>query len=105
MEQILDQRRIPVSSAEKIKGGQALITSQSQCPFQAFIKRRLNTETLEPFKNGLGHRERGQAIHLALESLYAHIPDKAALLALLDAPQSLLDQQLDEAVLVAINTR
>lgn len=104
VERILDQRRIPVSSAEKIKGGQALITSQSQCPFQAFAKRRLNTETLEPFKNGLGHRERGQAIHLALESLYAHIPDKAALLELLAAPQSLLDHKLDEAVLVAIKT-
>ena len=103
VEQILDQRRIPVSSTEKIRGGQALITSQSQCPFQAFTKRRLNAETLEPFKNGLGHRERGQAIHLALESLYAHIPDKAVLLALLEGPQPLLEQKLDEAVLVAIN--
>lgn len=103
MEQILDQRRVQVSPAEKIKGGQALITSQSQCPFQAFIKRRLNTETLEPFKNGLDHRERGQAIHLALESLYTHIPDKAALIALLEPPRSLLDYRLDEAVSVAIN--
>ena len=102
LEEFLDQRRVPVSSIEKIRGGQALITSQSQCPFQAFVKRRLNTEELDAFKHGLDHRERGQAIHVALENLYAEIPHKAALVSLISSREEELDTKLDAAVAIAV---
>lgn len=61
---------------ETIRGGAAVISDQSACPFRAFARHRLQVEPLESFANGLDHRARGTAVHIALEHLYAHIPDQ-----------------------------
>ena len=64
-------------------------------------KLRLNTKELDTFKHGLDHRERGQAIHVALENLYAAIPHKAALASLISSRDEELDTKLDAAVAIA----
>ena len=65
----------PVSLAldETPRGGQAILSDQSSCPFRAFANHRLDCEPLDPFSNGLDARTRGTALHIALEKLFSKI--------------------------------
>ncbi len=81
LETITDLPAFPVQSQESVHGGASIITNQSNCPFRAFAKHRLHAEPLEKFSAGLSMRERGIALHTALELLFASIGSRAELLA------------------------
>lgn len=84
---------------ETVQGGQAIISNQSSCPFRAFATHRLQAEPLEVFANGLNMRDRGIALHTALESLFADIDSHATLLALdATAQAALVDRAVTEAI-------
>lgn len=92
-----DSRRRAVADAEEIRGGHSVLSHQSQCPFQAFAKARLQAHALEPIREGLDARERGNAVHWALEKFYAEIPDSAVLESLSESTGGQLAQRIDAA--------
>jgi len=88
---VADEAPVPLSTTEKLTGGQAIVSDQSSCPFRAFARHRLRAESLEIFRNGLDARARGTATHIALEHLFRQIRSR-------DALQALDDSQLDAAI-------
>jgi ATP-dependent helicase/nuclease subunit B len=72
----------------KVRGGSAVLTNQSQCPFKAFATARLGAENWEPAEAGLNASQRGQLLHAVLHSVWAGPPEgirsHADLLALND---------------------
>jgi ATP-dependent helicase/nuclease subunit B len=81
---IADTELLPISDAEAVSGGHAIISNQSACPFRAFATHRLKTGPLPEFMNGLSPMARGSAIHEALESLFERIQSHSELLKLSD---------------------
>ena len=65
-----DTSRIPFPHVE-IGGGAATLTSQSQCPFQAFATARLGAEDWQPAEVGLNAKQRGQLLHSVLHRIWA----------------------------------
>lgn len=69
-----DFTRIPFPPG-KVPGGAAVLTAQSQCPFQAFAAARLGAQGWEPAQAGLTPSQRGQLLHAVLHSIWAGSPD------------------------------
>lgn len=65
-----------------ISGGSALLEDQSQCPFRAFARRRLQVEPLAAASLTLSAADRGSLLHEALNALWARLVDHSSLLAL-----------------------
>ncbi len=86
MEHVTDAELPALDSQHPISGGHSIISDQSACPFRAFANHRLQIRQLEEFESGLTARDRGSAIHEALEYLYQQLPDHGSLQAL-DAEQ------------------
>lgn len=80
-----------------ITGGQGVISDQSACPFRAFANYRLRIRQLEEFESGLNARDRGSAIHEALEFFYQRAPSR-------DALQNLTEEERDTLCTEAANT-
>jgi probable DNA repair protein len=82
-----DFSRIPFPPG-KVAGGAAVLTAQSQCPFQAFATARLGAEDWKPAEAGLTDSQRGSLLHEVLHSVWAGPPDgigsRAELLGLSD---------------------
>jgi len=75
----------------QIGGGAAILTRQSQCPFQAFATSRLNAEDWAPAEAGLNAKQRGQLLHSVLHRIWAGpaqrgISDLAGLQSIPDLP-------------------
>ena len=81
---------------DAVSGGQGIISDQSACPFRAFANYRLRIRQLEDFESGLNARDRGSAIHEALEHLYQQIGN-------LDALQQLSTAERESHCLAAAN--
>lgn len=79
LEQFAASSLLPLDATESIRGGAAVISDQSACPFRAFARHRLHVDPLESFSSGLDQRARGTAVHIALQHLYGQIPDRATL--------------------------
>ena len=62
-------------------GGARLLEDQSACPFRAFAIHRLGARELDEFEIGVSPRERGGAVHRALEWIWRELKTQAALLA------------------------
>ncbi|MDF1766108.1 MAG: PD-(D/E)XK nuclease family protein [Gammaproteobacteria bacterium] len=99
---VLDARRSPLLAGTKIRGGHAVITQQSQCPFQAFIKSRVSPAQLEPISSGLDSRDRGSAVHWALEAFYTEHDSSEAVAKLFD-DSAALHTAINEATSSAID--
>ena len=69
-----DFSRIPFPPG-KVAGGAAVLTSQSQCPFQAFATSRLGAADWKPAEAGLTAKQRGSLLHAVLHSVWAGPPD------------------------------
>jgi probable DNA repair protein len=65
-----DFSRIPHPPG-KVSGGAAVLTAQSQCPFQAFATARLDAKGWEPAQAGLTAAQRGQLLHAVLHAVWA----------------------------------
>ncbi|HXR40450.1 MAG TPA: PD-(D/E)XK nuclease family protein [Terracidiphilus sp.] len=64
-----DFSRIP-HALGRVRGGAAVLTSQSQCPFQAFATARLEAKNWEPAQAGLTPAQRGKLLHEVLHSVW-----------------------------------
>lgn len=59
----------------KVRGGSAVLTSQSQCPFKAFATARLAAQGWEPAQAGLTAAQRGKLLHAVLHAVWAGPPE------------------------------
>jgi probable DNA repair protein len=71
-----------LSSDETVTGGSAVFSSQSACPFKAFLKHRLNIKPLSTIEIGLSAADRGSLLHRALELVWQKLKNQQSLLAL-----------------------
>ncbi len=69
-----DFSRIPFVPG-KVPGGSAVLTAQSQCPFQAFATARLAAQQWKPAEAGLTAGERGSLLHAVLHSIWDGPPE------------------------------
>jgi ATP-dependent helicase/nuclease subunit B len=69
-----DASQVPFA-LNKIPGGSATLTAQSQCPFKAFASARLGAESWEPAEFGLSASQRGLLLHAVLRAIWAGPPD------------------------------
>jgi probable DNA repair protein len=69
-----DASRIPFAPG-KIRGGSAVLTSQSQCAFKAFARARLGAQTWQPAEFGLSGSQRGLLLHAVLHAIWAGPPN------------------------------
>jgi probable DNA repair protein len=69
-----DSSRIPFPPG-KVRGGAAVLTFQSQCPFKAFATARLAAQGWEPAEAGLAPSQRGQLLHAVLRAVWGGPPD------------------------------
>jgi probable DNA repair protein len=90
LESLDDQVAPPLEQAElsAVSGGSALLEDQSQCPFRAFARRRLQVEALADPSLALSAADRGSLLHEALNALWARLVDHRSLLALSDADEA-----------------
>ena len=58
-------------SGDRLQGGAAMLSFQSQCPFKAFATARLGAEGWDPAESGLSARQRGQILHDVLHSIWS----------------------------------
>lgn len=70
---ITDDHALPIQENETIQGGKSVLQYQSDCPFQAFAKIRLNAYFPPEPMPGLSAMERGNLVHLALETIWKRI--------------------------------
>lgn len=85
---------------EKVSGGISVFTSQSACPFKAFVSHRLGIKALPIAQLGLSAGERGSLLHRALELVWKKLQAYSDLIALDDAS---LQQLASEAVTYAVD--
>ncbi len=90
---------VDTNQPSSIQGGSSLLEDQSQCPFRAFAKHRLQVEPLGTLQVGLSAGERGSLLHDALNLLWGDLCNHEALLALDDDGQ---EQTVIRAVQAAI---
>jgi len=81
----------PMSAGERISGGAGLIRAQAICPAWAYYRYRLGARKLEEPVDGLDAMDRGNLVHLLLQSFwqgrdstYLHGLDENALQAAID---------------------
>ncbi len=100
--ELIDTARAPViteSEQQQLRGGSAILTNQSLCPFSAFAIHRLGARPLETPQTGLSHADRGNLLHNVLEQVWGQINSQQQLLAM---PPEVLTQLLIDAVSHAI---
>jgi ATP-dependent helicase/nuclease subunit B len=84
---------IPLLTDEKVSGGTGLLSNQSNCPFRAFARNRLNAKGLDEFSYGLNSLVRGNALHKALEKIGLQLNDSKTLHSLSPAQTEELTTQ------------
>jgi probable DNA repair protein len=99
VEQYVPGAAIPLQVEDSVKGGSAIFTSQSACPFSAFAKHRLGLRALANVEPGLTAGERGTLLHKALELLWQKLQDSNTLMA---TEQGELDQLCNDAARYAV---
>ncbi len=71
-----------IQNNETIRGGTSIIKLQANCPFHAFAQVRLRAKPTDTPTLGIGPMEKGNIIHLALETFWTVIKTQEALIAL-----------------------
>ena len=72
----------PLPAGTEIPGGARLLEDQAACPFRAFAVHRLGARELDEWEIGVSPRERGGAVHHALEWIWKELKTQDALLNL-----------------------
>ena len=70
LERFDDARAPPVGTAERVRGGTALLAAQAACPAWGFYQYRLGAAVLPAPTFGLDARARGSLLHAALEEFW-----------------------------------
>ncbi|MEZ5491875.1 MAG: PD-(D/E)XK nuclease family protein [Gammaproteobacteria bacterium] len=105
MHSLAEEPAVPLAPGAEIKGGQAIVSDQSSCPFRAFANHRLQARPVEIFSNGLSPRARGTALHIALEKLFSEIQSSDSLQSLSAEQLSTLVSQCVEPALTFLGSR
>ena len=99
METITDAMAPAVATGEALRGGTAVITDQSACPFRAFALHRLDARQPEEPHAGLDAMERGILVHRVLATAWDKLKTSGKLDAITDADlDALLEAAAAEAV-------
>jgi probable DNA repair protein len=101
LEQLHDSKApdLDLAAQSAITGGSGLLEDQSQCPFRAFARHRLQVEPLASFTVALSAGERGSLLHDALCALWGELGDHASLAALTQVEQGLAVKQAVQAAI------
>jgi ATP-dependent helicase/nuclease subunit B len=100
---MLHQQRDDVAPAvcdgEQVRGGTAVLTLQSACPFRAFAELRLHAKRPDPVEHGVRMLDRGTLIHNVLEQLWREIVSQRALKVMPDtALRKFVDETIDAVI-------
>jgi probable DNA repair protein len=95
LEELADDRAPPLASGATVPGGSGIVTAQSDCPFRAVARHRLNIEPWPLATVGLSAQERGMLVHATMSAIWSALRDQATLAAL-DPPA--LVARIDAAV-------
>ena len=79
---ITDDRAPPLVSGSHAPGGSRIVGAQSDCPFRAVARHRLDAEPWPALSEGLSPAERGKLIHATMAAFWADLRDRAALASL-----------------------
>lgn len=89
---------LAVTNPEEVRGGTGILKAQTECPFQAFAKYRLNANEDATHQLGLSPIERGEVMHLTLEHVWKTIGSQESLLRLgRDGRTLLIDEAINHA--------
>ena len=86
--------------SETVRGGSGLLRDQAACPFNAFVRWRLDAKPLNEPGPGLSPLERGNLVHRSLEIFWHQTKNQADLLALNEDEKS---QRLELAITTALD--
>ena len=65
---------VPPMTERRLKGGARTLDLQSTCPLRAFLESRLAAKPMETVRRGVSPRQRGIAVHRAMELLLRELP-------------------------------
>ena len=82
LQPVTDERAPPVPSGSRVPGGSGIIGAQSDCPFQAVARYRLDADPWPVLCEGLSPAERGKLVHKTMAALWTSLRDRSALAAL-----------------------
>jgi ATP-dependent helicase/nuclease subunit B len=85
LESTTDDRAPPLSPGSVAPGGSRIVGAQSDCPFQAVGRHRLEASPWPAPLGSLSAQERGALVHFSMAAFWNAIRDHATLLALDDA--------------------
>jgi ATP-dependent helicase/nuclease subunit B len=88
LESIIDDRAPEVSRGSVAPGGSRIIAAQSDCPFQAVGRHRLDADPWPTPLGSLSAQERGYLVHLSMAAFWTSVRDHRTLVALEDAERA-----------------
>lgn len=94
-EKLADERAPPLAAGAAVRGGAQLVSAQSDCPFQAVARHRLDIATWPVPLAGLSVKERGIVLHATMGAFWEGVHDQAGLARLAPAE---LASRIDAAV-------
>lgn len=96
----VDNRQGPkLSSSEKKLGGSGVLKQQALCPFNAFAQYRLGAKPWPEIQIGISPIERGNILHLALETFWQQLQSQEALLNLSEEElNETIEKHIEEAI-------
>jgi ATP-dependent helicase/nuclease subunit B len=71
LEPVADDEWVPLAHTGVAPGGQSALQNQANCPFQAFVLRRLGVRELSIAGRGLSPGDRGNLIHRVMEGVWS----------------------------------
>jgi probable DNA repair protein len=71
LETVADDTWVPLTHTGVAPGGQSALQNQANCPFQAFVLRRLGVRDLSIAGRGLSPGDRGNLIHRVMEAVWS----------------------------------
>jgi ATP-dependent helicase/nuclease subunit B len=101
LESIADDQAPRFSPGSIAPGGSHIIAAQSDCPFQAVARHRLDAKPWPVPLGSLSPQERGTLAHLAMAAFWTAARDHATLLGLDSAGETRLVESAVETALVA----
>lgn len=99
LESIADDHAPRLSPGSLAPGGSRIIAAQSDCPFQAVARHRLDAEPWPVPLGSLSAQERGTLVHLAMAAFWTAARDHATLLGLDSAGEERLVESAVETAL------
>jgi probable DNA repair protein len=98
-EQLADAMTPPVTVDGMQAGGSSLFKDMAACPFRAFAKHRLHAKPLEDARPGLSYKDRGTAVHKALELIWRELGSHTRLMELTpDQLREMLARDVEAAI-------